>query len=99
MGDDPTENMPVELEDFPEDIIMVHNIYSRLPDIFEPMAGTYQGKNITTLSMLLKSYDIVGDDVIWFIDVFNMFETSRTEVIRNKKAMEDAKNKVKPPSL
>ncbi len=49
--------------------------------------------------MLLKSYDIVGDDVIWFIDVFNMFETSRTEVIRNKKAMEDAKNKVKPPSL
>jgi hypothetical protein len=91
--------MPVELEDFPEQLLLVYDVYSKLPDIFEPMGGNYQGKNTITLPILMDCYEIAGSDRLWFIETFNMFEEARSSAIRTKKAAEDMKNKVKPPSL
>ena len=59
LGSEPIEEeIPVELEDFPDELQEALNIYFRLRDDWDGFSGNYMGKNFTGLSDILDIYQI-----------------------------------------
>lgn len=59
LGSQPIEEeIPVEMEDFPDEIQEALNIYFRLRDDWDGFSGKYMGKNFTGLSDILDIYQI-----------------------------------------
>lgn len=59
LGTEPIEEeIPVELEDFPDEVQQALSIYFRLRDDWDGFTGTYMGKNFTGLSDILDIYQV-----------------------------------------
>ena len=68
------EEIPVELDDFPDELQEAINVYFRLRDDWDGFSGTYLGKNFTGLADILDIYQINNEsrqdvlDWIFIID-------------------------------
>lgn len=59
LGNEPVEEeIPIEMDDFPDEIQETLNIYFRLRDEWEGFSGTYMGKSFTGLTEILDIYNI-----------------------------------------
>lgn len=93
MGTDPDpEHMPVEYGDFPTEIQVGINTYSLLQDRWEPMSGTYLGKDLTNLETLLRLLEVPVEDYITILQTVRLLDSTRTEIYQAKaKARESVK--------
>lgn len=56
IGAEPSEEeVPIDFSDFPEDVHLAFNLYSKIPDRWDPMSGTYLGKDLGCLEFLMTT--------------------------------------------
>lgn len=59
LGTEPIEEeIPIEFDDFPEEVQEALNIYFRLRDEWDSIGGSYLGKNFTGLGDILDIYQV-----------------------------------------
>lgn len=85
LGSDPNpDEIPVELDDFPDLVQQAFYIYSMLADTWDPMGGNYLGKNYAILFELLDLYEIQSHEAVLAIDFLQAMDQVRGEIISEK---------------
>jgi hypothetical protein len=99
MGTTPVEEeIPVELADFPPEVQGAFEIYQVLQDVWEPMSGTYMGKNMNGISDLFNIYQVSQDEKRFLLELISLIDVERSSQIEVKRKQEDSlKNKKSPP--
>lgn len=84
LGSEPIESeVPISLEDLPEEAQKAWEIYSYLSDRVDTFSGTYFGKSLDTLESLLNLFD-VNENKRLYLSLVTLFDRFETEQIRNK---------------
>lgn len=95
MGNEPLEEeMPIDLEDFPELIQQCFHIYSLLQDEWEGMGGTYLGKNYTIIFSLFTLYKLDYEETLIVLATIQYIDSVRSNIIAEK---QKASKKSPPP--
>lgn len=90
LGTEPIDaEIPVEMDDFPEEIQQALNIYFRLRDEWEPMSGTYMGKSFSGLGDVLDIYDIDKLERQFILDWIFIMDKTRSKCIELAKPKKD----------
>lgn len=85
LGQEPVdEDMPVELEDFPELVQQTFTIYSLLSDTWDNMGGGYLGKDYANLFNLLSVFDIEKTEALLVLDLLKYMDSIRGSIISEK---------------
>ena len=86
MGNNPIEDeIPVEIDDFPDEIQEAMNIYFRLRDDWDGFSGTYMGKNFTGLADILDIYQISKENRQDLLDWIFVIDRVRSKCIADSK--------------
>lgn len=87
LGTEPLdEEIPLELDDFPELVQQALHIYSYLPDIWEGMSGTFMGKDLSIIPLLFDAFSIDKEDVALILDFISTTDGIRKKNYSDKKA-------------
>jgi hypothetical protein len=82
MGTTPKqEDIPVELDDFPEEVQGAFSIYFILQDQWEGMSGTYMGKNMTGICDIFQIYGVMPEDRKTVFEIIHLIDQERTAQI------------------
>jgi hypothetical protein len=85
LGSEPIEEeIPVELNDFPTEVQEMFNIYYLMPDIWDGMSGTYQGKNTSIVFNLFDLYKIDKEDRLVYLMLISGIDNIRKKLINEK---------------
>lgn len=85
LGSEPIEEeIPVELDDFPDLVQQCFYIYSMLADTWDPMGGNYLGKNYQIVFELLHLYKIEDAEALLTLEFLNDMDQIRGEIIGEK---------------
>lgn len=85
LGSQPLEEeIPIEMGDFSEDIQLVFELYSILPDIWEGFSGSYLGKDYSNIFKLFDIYDFDRTDYLFYLRLIKHMDRIRSEVISQK---------------
>lgn len=76
------EEIPVDLEDLPSEVVEAWTVYSYLPDRIDSFAGTYLGKDISSISQLLELFSVESKELVFRIVMY--FDRVETEAINSK---------------
>lgn len=83
LGTTPIESeIPVELSDLPELVQETFNIYRLLRDIWEPMSGSYMGKDTSNIFNFFELYDIEKAEQRIIINIIKIMDSVRTNLIQ-----------------
>jgi hypothetical protein len=83
------EEVPVEIDDFPELVQQVLVIYDILSDRWDPMGGCYLGKDYTILFKLFELYGISDKhEVLLSVDFIRQVDYTRSIIIQEKQKLE-----------
>lgn len=83
MASEPVENeIPIEFHDLPLDIQTVLDVYSLLPNEWNPETGFYLGKNLNLLPYLFKLHDI--DDEKHSLNIIIIADQINKDIINTK---------------
>lgn len=87
LGSTPIESeMPVEFDDFPLFIQQIFEIYRLMGDIWEPMNGTYLGKDTSILFNLLDLYLFDKEEQRICLQIIQKMDDCRSDMLaKNKK--------------
>jgi hypothetical protein len=56
IGAEPNEaEIPIDFNDFPEDVHLAFSLYSKIPDRWEGMSGTYMGKDMSCAEFIMTT--------------------------------------------
>lgn len=88
--------IPVEVSDFPHEIQTYFHIYGLLADVWEPMSGSYLGKDFGPIFEYFRLYDITGEEQLYSISTIKTIDRVRSGIISKKQAA--AKANVPPTS-
>lgn len=93
LGNEPKdEDIPIELSDFPDLIQQILSIYSILKDTWDTMGGSYLGKDLTILPMLLDCYSIdTKDEILIVLDIVQYIDLVRYKLISSKQKASTSK--------
>lgn len=84
LGTEPLdEEIPVEYDDFPDEIQQALSIYFRLRDEWDGFSGTYMGKNFTGLSDILDIYQVDKSDRQNVLDWIFVIDKVRSKCIKD----------------
>lgn len=94
LGTEPDEaEIPVEFEDFPQEVQLSLSIYRMLRDEWEYMGGTYLGKNLNGIFELFEVFEIAKIDRKFYLELIHLIDSVRIEEIRkNSKNVEKPAN-------
>jgi len=85
LGQEPIEEeIPFELDDFPELAQTAFFIYGILNDIWDPMGGNYLGKNYSLVFDLFDLYDVPQTDRLLCMDMLQHMDSVRSKSIAEK---------------
>lgn len=86
LGEDPVESeIPVELSDFPLLVQQAFSIYGILKDCWDPMGGSYLGKDYSIAFELFKLYQLDGvEETILVLDFLQHIDGVRSKIINAK---------------
>ena len=86
LGQEPIEEeIPMDLSDFDEFVQQCFLIYRYLTDIWEPMGGSYLGKNYAIVFELMNVYRIDhGGDRLLTLEILQMMDSIRSKIISDK---------------
>ena len=83
LGSQPLESeMPVEFDDFPDEVQMALSIYRVLRDEWEYMNGNYLGKNLNGIFDLFDVYDLDPKDKKYYLELIHIIDSVRIAEIR-----------------
>ena len=87
------EDIPVELEDFPDEVQLGFSIYYVLQDQWEGISGTYMGKNWTGLMDIFDIYEVEKQDRKTIFEILHLIDRERSAQIELvKKQQEQTKS-------
>ena len=95
MGSAPNEDeIPVELDDFPDEVQTAFQVYQVLQDHWEGMSGTYMGKNLTGLGEVFEVYEVPKTDRKMILEFIHLIDRERMTTMDQKRKQEESlKNK------
>lgn len=94
MGTEPLESeIPVDMEDFPEDIQQAFQIYYLLRDIWEGMSGTYMGKDFSTIFDFFRLYNVDEADQLLTLSYIRQIDAERSALFAEKQKAREATSK------
>jgi hypothetical protein len=83
LGSEPVEEeIPVEYQDFPDEIQLAISIYRLLRDEWEYMGGTYTGKNLNGIFELFEVYNIDQVDKKYYLELIHVIDAIRINETR-----------------
>lgn len=87
LNSEPIEDeIPIEIEDFQDQVKEAWTIYSYLPDRVDSFSGSYYGKSIESIANLFELFDIEIKDRILVLKLVMLFDKYETEQITKKLA-------------
>jgi len=93
LGNEPVEDeIPVDLEDFPNEVQDAILLYHKLKDDWDTMNGRYMGKSYIGLKEVLEILEIPKEDWKVYLDWIAVMDTARTDVMDASKP-KDTKQK------
>lgn len=86
LGSDPIEEeIPIDMEDFPELVQTCFLIYSKLSDIWDYFNGVYTGKDFNILFSLFNLYGVTTEcEQVLCIEFLQTMDKVRVEEIAEK---------------
>lgn len=92
LGTEPVESeIPVELEDFPDEVQQAINVYYKLRDEWDTMNGTYLGKSYTGLGEILDIFEVDKVDRKLFMEWITILDNARSKAIEASKPKQNSK--------
>jgi len=89
MGNEPVEEeIPVEIDDFPDEVQDAINLYYKLRDNWDTMNGVYLGKSYTGLRDILDILEIASEDRKYVLDWIGVMDAARSKAIDLQKPEE-----------
>lgn len=89
MGNEPVEEeIPVEIDDFPDEVQDAINLYYKLRDNWDTMNGVYLGKSYTGLRDILDILEIASEDRKYVLDWIGVMDAARSKAIDLQKPKE-----------
>lgn len=86
LGTEPLDDeIPIELDDFPDEIQDAMNIYFRLRDEWDTFSGNYLGKNFTGLGDILDIYQVSNESRQELLDWIFIIDKARSKCIADAK--------------
>lgn len=86
LGQEPIDDeIPMDMADFDEFVQLCFTIYRYLSDIWDPMGGSYMGKDYSIVFNLMDAYliDHPGDRVL-ILEILHMMDSIRIKIISEK---------------
>lgn len=94
MGNQPNpDEIPVELDDLPEEIQSGFDLYTKLPDRWDSFNGTYLGKDLTCLGVILDIKQV--EDRATALDLILMIDAAREQQLAKKRKQAEQQRKKK----
>lgn len=91
MGTEPIEaQIPVDMEDFPDEVQQAFQIYYLLRDVWEGMSGTYMGKDFSTIFEFFRLYHIDPQDQLLTLGLIREIDATRSEIFAEKQKAREA---------
>ena len=85
------EEIPVELDDFPEGVQQAFNIYFILKDCWDSMAGSYLGKDMSNIFQFFDLYEVDTPDRLYILSLIQHMDYVRSSMVHEK--LETSKKK------
>lgn len=86
MGTEPIESeIPVEIDDFPPDMLQAFTVYRMLNDVWDGMSGTYMGKMFVGIKDVLEVAQVSAEDHSFIILLCKLIDEVRQQEINKKK--------------
>ena len=91
MGSEPDESqIPVDMEDFPDEVQQSFQIYYLLRDVWEGMSGTYMGKDYSTIFEFFRLYGIDPQDQLLTLGFIRQIDGVRSDIFAEKQKQREA---------
>ena len=91
MGTEPVESqIPIEQDDFPDEVQQAFQIYYLLRDVWEGMSGTYMGKDFSTIFDFFRLYDIDPQDQLLTLGFIRQIDSVRSDIFHEKQKQREA---------
>lgn len=86
LGTEPVEEeIPIEMEDFPDFIQQCFVIYEILPDCWDSMGGNYIGKDYTIVFNLFRVYKVTdSEEILLAINFLQNMDNVRQRLIQQQ---------------
>lgn len=98
LGSEPLEEeIPVELEDLPLDVMIAYGVYDRLRDTYDNFNGNYLGKDLSNMFTICKLLDIPEEEHKDILDIISLIDKHRGSVLQQALASQRAASKSKAP--
>lgn len=86
LGTEPKEEeIPPTLDDFPAEVHTALLIYNNLRDIVEPMSGVFMGKDLSTVEILFRLYNVEDYEQQFCLETIRTVNSIRSNIMKNKK--------------
>jgi hypothetical protein len=86
LGTEPLEDeIPMEVEDFPDEVQQAIVVYYRLRDEWDTMNGIYLGKSYTGLGEILDIFEVEKEDRKLFLEWLSILDDARGKAIEASK--------------
>lgn len=85
LGVEPVEEeIPLDIEDFPELVQQCFVIYGLLADQWDSMAGQYLGKDYSIIFNLLDMYEIESEERLLVMGFLQQMDAIRAKIVSDK---------------
>jgi hypothetical protein len=92
MGNEPNpDEIPVEIDDLPEELQTIFDLYTKLPDRWDTFNGVYQGKDLTCLGVILDIKKV--EDRATALDLILMIDAAREHQLAKKRKQAEQRKK------
>lgn len=92
LGTEPVESeIPVEINDFPDEVQEAINVYYKLRDEWDTMNGVYMGKSYTGLIDILDIVEIPKEDRKYTLEWISVMDAARSKTIAAQKPKQSTK--------
>jgi len=94
LGSEPEESeIPIDMEDFPEEVQQAFQIYYLLKDNWDTMGGNYLGKDTSTLFNFFDLYDIEKPNRVLILSLIQQMDYARSKLISQKQKAKEPSSK------
>lgn len=92
LGNEPIEEeIPVEADDFPEEVQEAINIYYKLRDDWDTMNGIYLGKSYTGLGDILDILEVPKEDRKYLLEWISVMDSARHKMLEAQRPKQSEK--------
>jgi hypothetical protein len=96
LGNEPDEDkVPPTMDQFPLEVQQALEVFDLLPDRFDSMAGSYYGKDLSSIESFLRIYEVDNSKlVVFFVSLLNRLQIKFiNKRLEEQRKREERKNK------